>query len=135
MLSKEVKLWIVVGLGFALLCGAGIAAYNYAKYLSDKQIDAIVNASEKAGAAAANTKTLVENQKRFDQQLILINKRFDETNQSIADLRKENQKLRSTIEKFDARSVAKSDGVPAVEKWANDTNNGLFRSIETEANK
>jgi TolA-binding protein len=133
--TQHWKMLLLVGGLIAVLVGVTVGAYNLAKAMSKQQIEAIKEVSEKAGRTEANLNTMKEAQARMEQQMTEINRRLDETNQRFDEVRVENQKAQKTINSYDAKGVAKTQGPKVVEDWANKTNNDLFKDVQKEANQ
>lgn len=124
-----------IGLVVTLLSSGGLYfIYKWAETRSDHQLAAAVSAAHSAGIAETNSsnalaanKALVENIKKLQDMQNQTQKKLDNI-QKVADASKKK------IDSFDVKSLI-NDNPDKIEKWANDTNSGLFNDISAETMK
>jgi len=124
-----------IGLAVTLLSSGGLyLIYKWAETRSDHQLAAAVAAAHSAGVAETNSsnalaanKVLIENIKKIQDMQNQTQKKLDNI-QKVADASKKK------IDSFDVKSLI-NDNPDQIEKWANDTNSGLFNDISSETTK
>jgi hypothetical protein len=122
------KSWgLKIGIGFAvisLLFGAYKAYQAYEAHIAKEISDA-----HTAGRSEANADTVAALNAAKDDEAKRVAAAEAATNAQIADIRQTGVVQHQAINNYDADTIAVAHP-EAVEKWANDTTNGIFAEIQ-----
>ena len=124
-----------IGISLALLLLTGGGAwflYKWEVNRSNQQLAAAVAAAHAQGVAEANSATVVATNKALTDAINKIQDMQAQTQQQLDDIQTTTEAAKKKIDGFDVKTVIVSHP-EEVQKWANDTNNGLFNDIVTEA--
>jgi len=132
---KSLLIKIGISLSLLLLSGGGIYfAYQWEVNRSNHQLAAAIAAAHAQGVAEANSANAIAANQALSDNIKKIQDMQAQTQQQLDDIQSTADASKKKIDSFDVKNVIK-DHPAQVEKWANDTNNGLFNDISEETVK
>jgi len=122
---KKWGLKIAIGMAvMGLIFGAYKAYQAYEAHIAKEISDA-----HASGMAEAQADTVAAAKKAAEEEAARVAAAEAVTNKQIADIRQDAVVQHHTIDNYDAETIAVAHP-DAVEKWANDTTNGIFSDIK-----
>ena len=115
-----------------LLSSGGVFfIYKWEVNRSNQQLAAAVAAAHAQGVAEANLNNSTSANKALADAVTKIQELETQNQQQLIDIQAATDAAKKKIDSFDVKKIA-TDHPDQVEKWANDTNNGLFNDIAAE---
>ena len=132
---KSTLLRMGIGLVITIISSGGLYfVYKWTENRSNHQIAAAVAAAHTAGVAETNSAAALAANKTLADSIKNLEDMQNKTQQKLDKIQETADASKTKIDSFDVGSIIQ-DHPEKVDKWANDTNNGLLGDISLETKK